>query len=33
MNLDKLSARGVLTIVAMIITAAFIVAGVIEKLL
>ena len=33
MNLDKLSARGAFTIVAIIITAAFIVAGAIEKLL
>ena len=33
MNLDKMSARGAFTIVAMIITVAFIVAGVIEKLL
>ena len=33
MNLDKLSARGALTIVTMIITAGFIVAGVIEKIL
>lgn len=33
MNLDKLSARGVLTIVAMIITAAFIAVGIIEKIL
>lgn len=33
MNLDKLSARGVLTIVAMIITAAFIAVGIIEIIL
>lgn len=33
MNLDKLSARGAFTIIAMIITAGFVVAGVIEKLL
>ena len=33
MDLNKLSARGALTIVAMIITVAFIVAGVIENIL
>lgn len=33
MNLDKLSARGVLTIVAMIITAAFIAVGIIGIIL
>ena len=33
MNLDKMSARGAFTIVAMIITAAFIAAGVIENIL
>ena len=33
MDLNKLSARGAFTIVAMIITAAFIVAGVIENIL
>ena len=33
MDLNKLSARGTLTILAMIITVAFIIAGVIEKLL
>ena len=33
MNLDKLSARGVLTIVTMVITAAFIAEGVIRTVL
>lgn len=33
MNLDKLSARGALTIVTMIITAAFIAVGIIEIIL
>ena len=33
MNLDKMSARGVLTIVAMIIIAAFIAEGVIRTVL
>lgn len=33
MNLDKMSARGAFTIVAMIITAAFIAVGIIEKFL
>lgn len=33
MNLDKLTARGFFTILVLDITAAFIVAGVIEKIL
>ena len=33
MNLDKLSARGTITILTIIILAAFAVAGIIEKIL
>ena len=33
MNLDKMSARGLFTVIVIITSVAFIVAGVIEKLL